>query len=351
MFSGAEGSGNLAIARAFVQYLFCKERSETDSCGQCSNCIKIGKLSHPDVHWVYPVANTAEVKSKAKSDDFASNWRNLLTHNPFLTYTDWVEELEIENKQAQIGVEESGEILRKLSLKAYEGGFRVAVIWLPEKMNISASNKLLKVLEEPPEGVVFILVPESTDAILPTILSRVQFVKISAPSNDEMVNYLLFMPGISHEKALESATLADGNLNKALKLANSEEADPHYATFMAWMRGCYAPNVPELLAWIEIMAKSGRENQKTFLTYSIEATRKFLLMNFRINDLVMLSNAEQSLDPKFINFFPSKIHGGNCMRIVELISDAQYHIERNGNAKIVLIDTSLKISEQLKMTV
>jgi DNA polymerase-3 subunit delta' len=172
---------------------------------------------------------------------------------------------------------------------------------------------------------------------------------VPTPQNSEVRDYLKTIPEISLERAEEAAIISDGNLNKALKLALNDDADPYFTLFIQWMRTCFQPNVPEMLIWVEAFSKTGRENQKAFLTYSIEVLRKFLLLNFGINALVNLSNSERTIDPKFIQGFPKKIHGGNISGLIELLGNAQYHIERNGNPKIILTDTSLKISQLLKM--
>jgi DNA polymerase-3 subunit delta' len=348
MFAGPEGSGNLAMAWAFVQYMFCKNPSSTDSCNECPSCVKIKKLSHPDLHWMFPVSNTEDIK-KAKSDDYIVQWRTLLSEDPFLTYNRWVEFLELENKQFQISTDDSAEIIRKLALKSYEGGSRVVIIWLPEKMNAFSSNRLLKILEEPPENVVFILVSEALDTILPTILSRVQLVKIKAPTTPEIANFLETNFQKDSQTATDAAILSEGNMAKAIQAIHEKEVDPFFESFITWMRLSYGPNIPELLDWVDATAKSGRENQKNFLGYSIEAIRKCLLLNFKINSLVAMSYSER--ENPFMKRFPERIHGGNCMKIIDSLSDALYHIERNGNPKVILLDTSLKISEQLKMPV
>ena len=348
MFAGPEGSGNLAMAWAFTQYMFCQNPSLTDSCNECPACVKIKKLSHPDLHWVFPVSNTEEIK-KAKSDDYIGEWRKALAENHFLTFNKWVEFLELENKLFQISTEESAEIIRKLALKSYEGGNRVVIIWLPEKMNAFSSNRLLKILEEPPEGVVFILVSEALDTILPTILSRVQLVKIMAPTTPEIANFLQTNFQKDSQAATDAAILSEGNIGKAIQSIHEQEVDPYFDSFITWMRLSYGPNIPDLLDWIDLTAKSRRENQKNFLLYSIDAIRKCLLLNFKINSLVAMSHQER--ENMFMKRFPERIHGGNCLKIISFLSDAVYHIERNGNPKVILLDTSLKISEQLKMPV
>jgi DNA polymerase-3 subunit delta' len=348
MFAGSEGSGNLAMAWAFAQYMFCKNPSPTDSCNECPACVKIKKLSHPDLHWVFPVANSEEIK-KAKCDNYITEWRTLLAEDNFLTLKNWVGYLDLENKMFQISTEESAEVIRKLSLKSYEGGNRVVIIWLPEKMNAFSSNRLLKILEEPPEGVVFILVSEALDTILPTILSRVQLVKIKAPTTPELANFLQTNYEKDFQKATDAAILSEGNIAKAIQSIHEKEVDPYFDSFVTWRRLSYGPNIPELLDWVDITAKTIRENQKNFLLYSIEAIRKCLLLNFKINSLVAMSYQER--ENSFMKRFPERIHGGNCVKIISFLSDAVYHIERNGNPKVILLDTSLKISEQLKMPI
>jgi len=348
MFAGPEGSGNLAFAWAFAQYMFCKNPSAEDSCNECPSCIKINKLSHPDLHWVFPVANTEDIK-KAKSDDYLMPWRTLLSEEHFLTFNKWVEYLDLENKLFQISTDESAEVIRKLTLKSYEGGKRLVIIWLPEKMNAFSSNRLLKIVEEPPEGVVFILVSEALDTILPTILSRVQLIKIKSPDTSEIATYLQKYYHSDTQISLDAAILSEGNIAKAVQSIQENELNPFFESFITWMRLSYGPNIPELLDWIDTTAKTVREQQKNFLLYSIEAVRKCLLLNFKINSLVAVSYKER--ENPFMKRFPERIHGGNCEKIISYLSEAIYHIERNGNSKVILLDTSLKISEQLKMPV
>lgn len=348
MFAGPEGSGNLAFAWAFAQYMFCKNPSAEDSCNECPSCIKINKLSHPDLHWVFPVANTEDIK-KAKSDDYLMPWRTLLSEDHFLTFNKWVEYLDLENKLFQISTDESAEVIRKLTLKSYEGGKRLVIIWLPEKMNAFSSNRLLKIVEEPPEGVVFILVSEALDTILPTILSRVQLIKIKSPDTSEIATYLQKYYHCDTQISLDAAILSEGNIAKAVQSIQENELNPFFESFITWMRLSYGPNIPELLDWIDTTAKTVREQQKNFLLYSIEAVRKCLLLNFKINSLVAVSYKER--ENPFMKRFPERIHGGNCEKIISYLSEAIYHIERNGNSKVILLDTSLKISEQLKMPV
>ena len=348
MFAGPEGSGNLAFAWAFAQYMFCKNPSAEDSCNECPSCVKINKLSHPDLHWVFPVANTEDIK-KAKSDDYLMPWRTLLSEDHFLTFNKWVEYLDLENKLFQISTEESAEVIRKLTLKSYEGGKRLVIIWLPEKMNAFSSNRLLKIVEEPPEGVVFILVSEALDTILPTILSRVQLIKIKSPDTSEIATYLQKYYHSDTQISLDAAILSEGNIAKAVQSIQENELNPFFESFITWMRLSYGPNIPELLDWIDTTAKTVREQQKNFLLYSIEAVRKCLLLNFKINSLVAVSYKER--ENPFMKRFPERIHGGNCEKIISYLSEAIYHIERNGNSKVILLDTSLKISEQLKMPV
>lgn len=348
MFAGPEGSGNLAFAWAFAQYMFCKNPSAEDSCNECPSCIKINKLSHPDLHWVFPVANTEDIK-KAKSDDYLMPWRTLLSEDHFLTFNKWVEYLDLENKLFQISTDESAEVIRKLTLKSYEGGKRLVIIWLPEKMNAFSSNRLLKIVEEPPEGVVFILVSEALDTILPTILSRVQLIKIKSPDTSEIATYLQKYYHSDTQISLDAAILSEGNIAKAVQSIQENELNPFFESFITWMRLSYGPNIPELLDWIDTTAKTVREQQKNFLLYSIEAVRKCLLLNFKINSLVAVSYKER--ENPFMKRFPERIHGGNCEKIISYLSEAIYHIERNGNSKVILLDTSLKISEQLKMPV
>ena len=190
LFLGPKGSANLALALAFAQYVGCVSKQQDDACGTCPSCIKQMKFVHPDLHFVFTVATTTKVKAKPISKNFLTEWRSLLDENPYFSLFYWLKHIGVENKQGRISVEESAHILKDLSLKPYESETRMILIWMPEKMNIQAANKLLKIIEEPPQKTLFLLVAESTDNMLATVLSRTQLLKVPRHSDEEVLNYL-----------------------------------------------------------------------------------------------------------------------------------------------------------------
>ncbi len=274
LFLGHEGSGALPLAMAYAQLLLCKDKSGKDSCGKCPSCIKSEKLIHPDIHFVYPIALSKESRISA---DVAGEWREAFLQNPYLTLHDWFGHLSAENKQPVIGVDESAEILRRLSLTTYEGEFKIMILWLPEKMNVQAANKLLKILEEPPDKTIFILVSENEEALLRTIISRTQLIKITRIADEDIKLALIEKQNISSSDAARISYLADGNYNTALKLITEKQEDNFYLhQFREWMRMCFKIDMAGIISWVEEIAnaKVGREKQKEFLAYGMNIIRE-----------------------------------------------------------------------------
>lgn len=347
LFLGPEGSGSLALALAYARYLCCENKSSEDSCGICSSCVKYNKLAHPDLHFVFPV-NTSPIYDGTKplSDYFLEHWRKSLLSNPYLNLNQWYEAIGIEKKQGLINAEESHEIIKKLALKAYESEYKIMIIWMPEKMNPSASNKLLKLLEEPPEKTVFLLVCENQEQLLSTILSRTQLVKILRLSDAGIENGLIKNQNLSPETAKSIAFLCDGNYNEALQLIDANDNEKLYsATFISWMRFCYQVKVPDIMKWVEDVSAHGREKQKSFLNYAIQMIRESLLLNYADKSMVKLNGDIFDFLTKFAPF----IHGANCMSMTEELNRAYSHIERNANPKILFLDLSFKMMKLLKV--
>jgi DNA polymerase-3 subunit delta' len=237
LFLGAEGSGNLALAIAYAQYLSCDDKQSDDSCGVCPSCTKFKKLVHPDLHFVYPVSTSKTVKKDPISGDYIAQWREAIIENPYINQTKWYEIIDVENKQGIISKNESYDILKKLNLKTFESEYKIMIIWLPEKMNAFAANKLLKLIEEPPEKTLFLMVSENTEQILQTILSRIQLIKIAKIDNESMRIALTDKIGLSPEKAQDIAHLSNGNYFSALNLINSEEEESlNFDYFTQFMR-------------------------------------------------------------------------------------------------------------------
>ena len=348
LFLGSKGSGNLALALAFAQYVSCTNKQEEDSCGVCASCVKHNKFAHPDLHFVFPVATTASVKSKPVSKNFLAEWRLLLQDNAYFSLFDWLKHIGVENKQGVISVEESAHIIKDLSLKPFESDTKVMLIWMPGKMNIQAANKLLKIIEEPPHKTLFLLVAESAENMLATVLSRTQLVKVPRYSDEEVLGFL-HSRGVDSSRAQMISALAEGDVNEALQLAeHTEDAQENSLRFVQWMRLCFSAlqvkDIDKLVQWSESVAKSGRENQKSFLLYASNVMRDALLKNYGVDAMMKMNVSGQNFTmEKFAPF----IHADNCMEIIEELNMAQLHIERNANPKILFLDASFKIARLL----
>ncbi len=343
LFTGPEGCASLAVALAYAQFIGCENRQDSDSCGVCKSCIKQEKMIHPDVHYVYPVLKKKNSTEEPVSDDYIGMWREFIIHSPFRSVSEWFDEIGSgEKAQGMIYTAESSEIIRKLSLKPYESDFKIMIIWLPERMNQTSANKLLKVIEEPPEKTIFLLVSDEPDKIIPTILSRCQVIKVPSFSNDEIKNHLRSVFGATEVQADETARLARGNILKAEELfRNDETQKQNLEKFKALMRNTWKRDVISLIAWSEEMSSEGREAQKKFLDYSLRLLRENLMLKLgqKQNELVYLSHEEAMFSENFHPF----INTSNIFELVEEFSQAISHIEANGYAKLVFLDLALKV--------
>ena len=347
LFIGQEGSGTLATAIAYAQYILCKNFNRENSGGNESCNLKFSHFTHPDLHFIYPTVTTPEVKTKPKSVDFITDWREFLKQNPYGSLFDWLNFLEAGNKQGEIRVDDAQEILRLLSLKSYEGGYKIAIVWMADKMNIAASNKLLKLLEEPTDKTLFILIAENEEDIIQTILSRCQVLHFNGLNENSIAERLITDFNIEEREARKIAHQAQGNFNKALKLLNENGEDTAFEEwFVEWVRAAFrakgnASAISDLIKWSETIAGIGRETQKKFLNYCIEMFRQALLINYQTTSLVYMEPKVAKF--KLENFAPF-VNGNNIDAIFTELSDAIYHIERNGNAKIILTDLSIKLT-------
>lgn len=347
LFVGPEGSGTLAMAIAYAQYILCgNQNSENNGENHACN-IKFQKLSHPDLHFAYPTVTTDEVKKSPKSIDFIVDWRAFVTQNPYAGLFDWYAVLGVQNKQGEIRVDDAQEILKSLSLKAYEGGYKIMIVWMADKLNIAASNKLLKLLEEPPEKTVFILISENEGDILQTIRSRCQVLHFNGLSEAVIAEALVSREEIDLKLATKLAHQAQGNYNAALHLLrNKDEEHPFEQWFVTWVRAAFkakkdAAAIQDLILWSEKIATLGREAQKKFLQFCMEMFRQALLINYETPGLVYF---EPKVDKFKLENFAPFVNGNNIQDIFKELSDAMYHIERNGNAKIILTDLSIKLT-------
>ena len=336
LFLGEDGSASLALAWAYAQYLSCQNKLE-DSCGNCPSCLKFEKMAHPDVYWVFPVT-TGKV-THPTSDHFISEFRELFLKNPYSTESQWYTHLGTENKQGFISVKEAKVLSKKISLKTYEGNYKLILIWHAEKMHTATANKLLKQLEEPPQKTIFILLTPHQEQLLTTITSRLQITKIGAISDAEMRDFLADKSA-GVEVQNQAVHLSEGNISRALRLLNKDElSEENTKRFQQWMRLSYQENILGLTDWVDEIGKIGRERQKAFLQYALHMVRESLVRNFASNDLQRLRGEEQDFTQKFSPF----IHENNVLELIEVFEKAHYDIVRNASAKILFMDLSLQL--------
>ncbi len=349
LFLGPEGCGKLALAIAYAQFLACEEREESDACGACPSCLKYEKLIHPDLHFVYPVSTTKTITKDPISNDFIEEWRSAVLENPYFSLSKWYERIGIEKKQGIITRKESYEMIRLLSLKSFESEYKVMIIWMAEKMNQVAANKLLKMLEEPPPKTLFVLVSENTHALLPTILSRTQIIRIPRVDDQSLIHALKENDMLSPEELQNIIKLANGNYLMARDLLyEREEHEFNLTQFTVMMRLTYGGKIPEILQWIDDFVALGREKQKHFLLYATRMIRENFLLNLvggREREIIYLTGKEVEFSKKFSLYIRKK----NVLQIVDELNEAHANISANANSRIVLFDLCLKIMRLIRM--
>ena len=345
LFWGPEGSGHVPLALALSTYIHCQNRGENDACGDCPSCRKMKKLEHPDLHFFFPVSTNQEHKKDPVSSLFYPQWRSLLSESPYFTYNEWLGAIGIENKQAIINADDCNEIIRTLGLKSFESPFKIVVIYMLEKLYHAAAPKLLKVLEEPPDNTVFLMISENKEMVLNTILSRTQMVKVPRPDDQSIVQMLVDRYQAENESAHHMANLAAGNICDALKLVNTD-ADPfeHFEQFRSWMRLCFKKDTHNLLIWVEATSRLGRERLKSFLAYGLRVIRLCMVRNYGVADLITWQQEEK----KFIDGLSPFVHPMNTLSLVSILDQAIYHVERHANPKILLADVSFQVAKLLK---
>lgn len=356
LFTGIAGIGKLQLALAYAQYLNCPNRTEQDSCGTCPTCLQFQRLQHPDLHFAFPIVKTDDYD---RCDDYVDIWRQIILEKHYFDLDDWHKALGVETKQSMIYEKESQEIIRKLSLKPYGNGYKVMIIWQPEKMNPSSANKLLKLLEEPPAQTVFLLVSEHPEQLLATIQSRVQTIRVPRLPVETITDALI-QSGIAEDTAADIARIANGSYLAARKKADeSEENKKELNDFIALFRNAYTVGVlrdPQkkyeslkaLRKWSLDMADSkvGREKQKHFLQYAQQQVRENYIRNMAQPELNYQLAAEREFSVKFAPF----IHDGNVEAIMNQLELAEKQIEQNGNAKIIFFDLCLQMIVLIKKT-
>lgn len=343
LFSGKKGSPNLPMAVAYATYLNCENKTAEDSCGECSSCSKNNKLVHPDLHFVFPVSGTKDVKTEdAISEKFLPVWRKYFIENPFGDLESWTEAYGGENKQVNISKRESREIIKSLSLMAFEGAYKIMIVWLPEYMHPTAANGILKILEEPPENTVFILVTSDHERLLTTITSRTQMVTIPQLEDKDVSFLLKENYNITSERADFIAPLSDGDINTALRIAQNEEDDSHQF-FANWMRSCFKRELAALVEKADNYHKMSKLSQRNLFKYALTILRESLIYQNspsinRVNGSVL----------EFTKKFSATLNEVKLVKITSLLDEALFHLERNGSPKIIFLDLSLQIAANIK---
>jgi DNA polymerase-3 subunit delta' len=343
LFVGAGGALNLPLALAYATYLHCQNKGEHDACGTCAACSKNAKFIHPDTHFVFPLSNVKNDKDEDRfKAEILKSWRSFLLEQSYGTLDDWTNYYGGEDKLALISREESREIIKTLSLKPFESPHKVMIIWQPELMHSAAANGILKILEEPPPQTFFILITNAADKLLPTIISRTQIVTVPLLHDEEVQSYLIEKHGVEQRKAEKIAQLAEGNLSLGVKLIDSEE-DNNTQRFIEWMRACFRKNYGVLVSMADEYHSLDKLNQRSLITYSINMMRESLLNISGAADM----NRTRGDELKFVQDFSKVLTLDKVEKSFKLLNDAGYHLERNGSAKMIFLDLSLKLSRTL----
>lgn len=337
---GKEGFGGLAMAQAFIQYILCENKNDLDACGICKSCSKTLKLIHPDVHYSYPVFG------QHVATDFIAEWRKVVLNNPYFSVQQWLNAISNgDNKQGNINKDECLSIIKKLSLKSFEAPYKILVMWLPEYLG-KEGNRLLKLIEEPPENTIFLLVAENQDAILSTILSRCQLIRLPPITDKEIQEALIDRYSIPSEQAESIALLSDGNYSEAIFLSHYDEND-NTALFLDWMRKCYNGNGIDMIQWSEKIAGGSREAQKFFLRYGLHFMRELVMFKAGMpQSKIKLQQTAMESAVKMAKIISIE----QIAPITELFNNAIAAIERNGNGKIVFADASISLHKILRQT-
>ncbi len=343
LFVCGRGDGGIPLAIAYAQYILCENRGDEDACGVCPSCLKIKHLSHPDLHFSFPFILS---EPKVNSDRFLPDWRVQILKEPYFDIDIWNEAMDAGTKKPIINVEEAINITHKIGLKSFEGGYKILILWMPELMNVQTANKLLKLLEEPPVKTLFLFVTHSQEQLLTTIQSRMQVVKLSMLSIDDICNYLVQTYSIEQDVAHELALLSERDLTYALQLyRNNEGGGVMINTFIEWMRLCYKRDAVEAVNWVDKICKElSREEQKNFLLYCLQMFRQCIIGHYSKGDLIMSTKEQKAFLAKFAPF----INAQNIVPLHECIEEAFYHLDRNGNNKLIFLDVTLKVFAQIK---
>ena len=343
LLNGEEGCGHLQLALSFSSLLLCKAPTPLDACKNCSSCKMYEKYQHPDLHFSYPI-HLSKTEHSEISDDQRSSFLEALEKYKCLGKKTWYSKMGNEDKQGVIGVKESQAILSKISLKSFFGSAKILLMWMPELMNIQAANKLLKLIEEPPENTYFIFVSNNQSKILPTISSRLQTINVPRLKDENISEFLEKKFQIESYTAKNIAKISKGNLNKAINThLDSGITEMNRSLFVKWMRLCYSRNIADTIDWVNEFSKIGREQIKDFIIYSLEMYRQCILSNYNM-EIEGVSDSEKNFLEKFKPF----VNHQNISEINSIMNDAYYHMERNANPKILMLDVSIKLYKLLR---
>ena len=345
LLAGPPGNGKIALALAYAQYLNCTRKTGADSCGVCSSCRKYAKLIHPDLHMTFPVIKSGSV-DKPTSSDYMNKWRPWFLENPYPQFDKWMDVIGDENKQGAIYVDEARDLIGKLNKKSYEAEYKVSIIWLPETMNAACANKILKILEEPPEKTLFILVTEAENRLLATIRSRCQFIRVPKIADEDMQLALSAFSENQDTDLKTIARLARGNYFLALEmLGNDEQRSYNFDQFTKIMRFGYGRKLTDILNWADEMSAIGRVRQMGFLKYCGELLRENFISNLKIPEITYLSNQENEFSKKFSPF----IHEKNVIHLFREFEKAFTDVSMNGNSKLIFTDLGFKVSKFIRL--
>jgi len=342
LFDGPVGGAGVALAWAFATYVNCEDRQAEDSCGRCPSCVKMRKLVHPDVYHIFPLPRTPKDGEDLLAE-LTPKWRSFLEAQPYRTLSEWLAYINATgNQQGIIPIRESRGIINKLSLKAFEGEYKIMLFWQPELLNIAAANALLKILEEPPEKTLFLLVSSQSDKLLTTIISRTQRVAVRAFDDDEVTQFLT-QKGVDERRARQIAFLCEGNLSEAVRLTHETEDDRH-AWFANWMRKCYSRDFAALVKLADEFDGLGKEKQKGIFDYTLNLFRDLFLWQNGVEDLLRLQDEELS----FVQKFGKAVAPSAIELLIQEITDGYYHLERNARAKVLFLDISLSAARSMR---